>query len=84
MRGFRQATILAVAITAFIFLFLPGDQQAEGSQQTADTVQIPDTVSIIENVPVGDVQLPQDTPVAEEVRADTLLAAARDEARETV
>jgi small-conductance mechanosensitive channel len=86
LRGFRQATILAVAITAFILLLFAPDEGA-GAVQTpapADTVPaattpIPDTVAIIERIATEDLVAaePDDEP---EVRPDTLAREAVDEA----
>lgn len=83
LRHFRQATILAIAITAFLLLLFPGQDAAEGAQQP-DTTAIPDTVSLIEQIPVEELQAEPDTAVETDVQADTLLAAARDEATATV
>ncbi|MEX2582500.1 MAG: mechanosensitive ion channel domain-containing protein [Gemmatimonadota bacterium] len=91
LRHFRQATILAVAITAFLILLLAPDgapadaQEPAAVQQPTDTVaDLPDTVSIIEELPVEDLQVPDAADTEpEEVRADTLLRAAREEAVRT-
>lgn len=86
LRQFRQATILAVAITAFFFLFIPADQGAGAAQEPqAATDQLPDTVSVIEDIPVEEIGDDVDEPAANGgVRADTLLSAARNEAATTV
>jgi len=89
LRGFRQATILAVAITAFILLLFDADE-GTGAQQpppadtpVADVREIPDTVAIIEQVPLADLQEPEPV-VEEEVRPDTLARVAVDEAVDTL
>jgi small-conductance mechanosensitive channel len=91
LRGFRQATILAVAITAFILLLLAPDDEG-GAQQPApaDTpaaqVQaVPDTVAIIEPVAVEDLQKDEAAVEEEpEVRPDAVARVAMDEAVATL
>jgi small-conductance mechanosensitive channel len=85
LRGFRQATVVAVAITGF-FLLLFAPDATDGAQEplTQDTpvVQmqdIPDTVAIIRSVAVEDLQQIQE-PADEGVRADTLAMAATEDA----
>jgi small-conductance mechanosensitive channel len=86
LRGFRQATILAVAVTAFILLLLAPDEQAGIQPLHADTVvdarEVPDTVAVIEEVPVEELAGPEARP--EEVRPDTLARAAVEEAMGTL
>jgi small-conductance mechanosensitive channel len=84
LRGFRQATILAVAITAFILMLLAPDEEM-GAQQpvpadtpTADVREVPDTVAIIERIAVEDLQ--QAEAAEEEVRPDTEAVVAAEEA----
>jgi len=90
LRGFRQATILAVAITAFILLlFAP--EEGSGAVQTptpADTAAAPaaptpDTVAIIERIATEDLVAaePDEEP---DVRPDTLAREAVDEALGTL
>jgi small-conductance mechanosensitive channel len=85
LRFFRQATILAVAVTAFILLLLePGQERgAAGAQPAGQVTDVPDTVSIIQDVPTEDLQRQVAEPEGE-VRADTLIWAAREEAIRTV
>jgi len=84
LRHFRQATILAVALTAFLLLLFGVDEN--GAAQTPDTQVIPDTVAVIEPVATEDlvagaVQAAEDPA---EIRADTLLRVAGEEARATL
>ena len=51
LRNFRQATILAVAITGFIFLFF---DPATSTSQDVDGLELPDTVSVIEDYALED------------------------------
>lgn len=84
LQQFRQATILAVAITAFIFLLVPAPEEAD-AQATADVQQLPDTVSVIEEIPLDQLEstVPAESGNAS-VAADTLLSAAQREAATTV
>lgn len=92
LRGFRQATIIAVAITGFLLLLLaPGEAGLTGAsaQETgAATQPLPDTVSVIEDVPLDSLQEGLDAAAGEDsvesVRADTLVRAAQEEARRTI
>jgi small-conductance mechanosensitive channel len=84
LQGFRKATILAVAITAFILLIFDAED-GTGAQQAppadtavADVREIPDTVAIIEQIPVEELQQAQ--AAEEEVRPDTAAVAAAEEA----
>ena len=85
LRVFRQATILAVAITSFLLLLLapaeeaPAAVQEGGAPAQVEEREIPDTVSIIEPVPVEELQPddPADDP-------DEALQDATREARETL
>jgi small-conductance mechanosensitive channel len=82
LRYFRQATILAVAITALLILLFTGESADPVGAQQPD--QLPDTVSIIQDIPVTDLQVPPDDTVNDEaIRPDTLFRAARDEAVRT-
>jgi small-conductance mechanosensitive channel len=85
LRGFRQATIVAVAITGF-FLLLFSPDATDGAQEpiAGDTAvvqpgEIPDTVAIIQPVAVEDLQRIEEEP-DEAVRADTLAIAATEDA----
>lgn len=89
LRGFRQATIVAVAITAFFLLLFDPGQETDAQEPTAvDTVadtavveaaEIPDTVAIIRQVPVEDLQRPR-AAEEESVRPDTLARLGAEEA----
>jgi small-conductance mechanosensitive channel len=88
LRTFRQATILAVAVTAFLLLLLAPDL-TEGAQEPVaqDTVpvtaqEIPDTVAIIQQVPVEDLQRVEDEPA--EVPPEEVPRAALEQAAETM
>jgi small-conductance mechanosensitive channel len=84
LRHFRQATILAVAITAMILLLFSLDDGGAPTSAAAQVAEIPDTVSIIENVPLEDLQAPAvEEDSAQPIRADTLVRAAREEAIRT-
>jgi small-conductance mechanosensitive channel len=93
LRNFRQASILAVAITSLLLLvLLPADTpvdaaaQQDPAAQPAETTQVelPDTVSVIEDVAVEDLQeATEPEPDAQAVRADTLFRAAQAEALRT-
>ncbi|CAN5830241.1 hypothetical protein BH23GEM6_BH23GEM6_25450 [soil metagenome] len=85
LRGFRQATILAVAVTGF-FLLLFAPDETDGAQEPSpvDTAalaieEVPDTVALIRQIPVEDLQRVAEAE-DEEVRADTLAIAATEEA----
>lgn len=66
LRRFRQATILAVAITGFLLLlFAPEGEGAEATQTTQTEQGVPDTVSVIEDIPVVELQR-QEPPEASE------------------
>jgi small-conductance mechanosensitive channel len=80
LRQFRQATIVAVAITGLLFLvFFP----SEGTQQPADTIPVPenypDTVAIIENIALDEL-IEQRTQLGEEELSEPLGKAAAEEA----
>jgi small-conductance mechanosensitive channel len=84
LRSFRQATIIAVAVTAlFLILLAP---EAGGFAQsppatTADTARaLPDTLAVIEPVPLEEIRAAREDPVEAPVRADTLIRTATDEA----
>jgi small-conductance mechanosensitive channel len=84
LRGFRQATILAVAITALIVMVLAPDGDAAAPAQEGEPAQVeegelPDTVAIIEEVAVEDLQVEE-----EPADPDTIPGAALGEARETI
>lgn len=95
LRGFRQATIVAVAVTGFLLLLLAPAEAVPtaergpppaGEQGGPAAQQLPDTVSVIEDIPVDSLQVGAagaDDSVAA-VRADTLVRAAQVEARRTV
>jgi small-conductance mechanosensitive channel len=91
LRHFRQATILAVAITSLLFLVFgldgEGDAQeppAPGAAQVT-TQELPDTVAVIEEVPLEELQAGIEEEAADEdVRPDALIARAMDEARATL
>jgi small-conductance mechanosensitive channel len=91
LRGFRQATIVAVAVTAFILLLFDAEN-GTGAQQpaatdtpAADVRELPDTVAIIEPVAVEDLVQPEAAAEEEEdVRPDTLARVAVDEAVATL
>jgi small-conductance mechanosensitive channel len=93
LRFFRQATILAVAVTAFLLLLFAPAEDAAGTgfgaqvpaqpAPPAQVPEIPDTVAIIQPVAVEDLQQPPAT-VEEEIRADTLVRAAREELARTL
>jgi small-conductance mechanosensitive channel len=92
LRHFRQATILAVAITSLLFLVFGLDEEggaqeppaAGAAQVTAQ--ELPDTVAVIEEFPLEELQAGvQEEEVADEdVRPDALVARAMDEARATL
>jgi small-conductance mechanosensitive channel len=89
LRNFRQATILAVAITALILLFLdPGEAGLAQQPAPAELEEraIPDTLAVIEPVATDEVVRAADQAPArdESVRPDTLLRTATDEAWEAV
>ncbi len=84
LRHFRQATIVAVAITSFLLLLLaPAEEapavQEEGAPAQVEEREIPDTVSIIEPVPVEELQPAEPTEDPDEALQD-----ATREARETL
>ncbi len=78
LRGFRQASIVAVAITGLLLLILsPNDAgvaQDADSAVAADTAAIPDSVSIIRTVPLEDLQpgaaAAEPDPAAQEAAAE--------------
>jgi small-conductance mechanosensitive channel len=84
LRHFRQATILAVALTAFILLLLGVD--GNGAAQTPEPQVVPDTVAVIEPVATEDLVAgaEQEADDPEDIRADTLLREAGEQARETL
>jgi small-conductance mechanosensitive channel len=89
LQGFRQVTILTVAITAFILLLIEPDN-GTGAQQppaadtpAADVREIPDTVAIIEPVAVEDL-LGAEAVEEEEVRPETVPQVAVEEAVATL
>jgi small-conductance mechanosensitive channel len=94
LRGFRQATILAVAITGFMLLILAPEeagvaQEGVAADTTAAAVQldeIPDTVAVIRQIPVEELQRSAAgvSEAEEEVRADTLARVATEEAARTI
>lgn len=89
LRRFRQGSILAVAITSFMLMFL---SQTESSYSQDGTAQeevnsiredLPDSVSIIENIAVEDLLSKEDTTT--EVKAEEDISkAAKNEAIGTV
>lgn len=84
LRGFRQATIVAVALTGLLLMLLA---PAEAGLGAASAQELPDTVSIIQHVPVDSLQTGTSAAADTDtmpVRADTLVRAAGDEARRTV
>ncbi len=93
LRGFRQATILAVAITAFLLILFGWDEEGEASgvQDTPVAAQdtpaaerdTPDTVAVIEPIAVEDL-LEAEEDDAPPLRADTLVRVAVEEARDVV
>jgi small-conductance mechanosensitive channel len=84
LRSFRQATILAVAVTAFLLMLLAPEEET-GAQQTpvdtpaADVRALPDTIFVIEQVPVEELQQPGAVEEAP-ARPDTVAYAAAEEA----
>jgi small-conductance mechanosensitive channel len=87
LRAFRQASILAVALTALLLMiFAPeevgGTQEAPpAAAPAADTLrEIPDTVAIIEPVGVDELQRELETEAAEEERPDVAARRATGEA----
>jgi small-conductance mechanosensitive channel len=88
LRGFRQATILAVALTAFLLILLGADETTEAGtfQDTpAAAAELPDTVALIEDIPVEDLQAEAEAEEPDApIRADTLVRAAAEEARGVV
>jgi small-conductance mechanosensitive channel len=92
LRHFRQATILAVAITAFLLMLLGSGEEGAAqvdpvapgaAQPSAQVDQVPDTVAIIEPVATEDL-LAQTEEEEEEVLPDNLVREAADEARRTI
>ncbi len=89
LRSFRQATILAVAVTAFLLLvFVPdqtdGAQEPPGPDTPAVPVdEVPDTVAIIQEVPVEDL-LAVDQVDEPEVPPEELPRATLQEAAQTL
>lgn len=92
LRRFRQASILAVAVTSFLLLlFNPPEAPADAAALQDPTAQtapadpaLPDTVSIVQDVPLEDLQQEARPEAgAQPVRADTLFDAAREEALRT-
>jgi len=86
LRHFRQATILAVAITALLLLLLDtGEREiAEAAQESpAAVAQLPDTVAIIEPVATEDLLSDTTAPGGLSPPED-LVQAATDEARQTI
>jgi small-conductance mechanosensitive channel len=90
LRSFRQATILAVALTAFLLLlFAPHEPTIaqppatpEAPAPALEPEQLPETVFIIRGVPVEQLQVdPADAP---EVHPDTLARVAAAEAAEAL
>jgi small-conductance mechanosensitive channel len=95
LRHFRQATILAVAITAFLLMLLGGGEEGAAqadplptgpAQPAAQVEQVPDTVAIIEPVATDDLlaQTQEEAEEEEEVLPDDLVREAADEARRTI
>jgi small-conductance mechanosensitive channel len=89
LRGFRQATILAVAITAFILLLFDADN-GTGAQEpppadtpAVDVREIPDTVAIIEAVAVEDL-VAAGVEEEEEVTPEAVPQIALEEALDTL
>ncbi|HEV2130302.1 MAG TPA: mechanosensitive ion channel domain-containing protein [Longimicrobiaceae bacterium] len=89
LRGFRKASIVAVAITAFfLMIFAPeegdGAAQEPVAQDTPAVVleEIPDTVAIIRQVPVEELQRAEAEAAAQEEEAspDTLARVATEDA----
>jgi small-conductance mechanosensitive channel len=85
---FRQATIIAVAVTALILLFLSPEEIGFAQEPVAvgDTVRgLPDTLAVIEPVATDEVaRATQEEAAGEAVRPDTLFRVATDEAWEAV
>ncbi|CAN5846925.1 hypothetical protein BH23GEM8_BH23GEM8_13570 [soil metagenome] len=85
LRGFRQATIVAVALTGFfLLLFSPGDTDGAQEPIAQDTAvvqldDIPDTVAITRPIAFEELQQIGEQP-EEDVRADTLAMAATEDA----
>jgi small-conductance mechanosensitive channel len=87
LRGFRKASIVAVAITAFfLMIFAPeegdGAPQEPVAQDTPAVVleEIPDTVAIIRQLPLEELQRAEAAAQEEEVSPDTLAREATEEA----
>jgi small-conductance mechanosensitive channel len=81
LRAFRQATILAVAITAFLILVLAPEETDAAQQpigQDSPAAEVPDTVVILEEVPVEDLRIREGA--AEELPPEELPRATLDEA----
>lgn len=92
LRGFRQATIIAVALTAFLLLlFAP--EEGGGAQEPAapdtpavatELEEIPDTVAIIRQVPVEELQRELEVEEEPEVPAEPIAQVAAEEAMQTL
>jgi small-conductance mechanosensitive channel len=84
LRSFRRASILAVAMTAFLLLFVgPDDPGAAQQPSAADTASgLPDTVAIVQRVPLDSLQRPAEEP--EEVSPDSLSRESTREATRTL
>jgi small-conductance mechanosensitive channel len=88
LRGFRQATILAVAVTAFILLLFDAENGTGAQQPTAtdtpvaDVREMPDTVAIIEPVAVEDLVVAE--AEEDEVRPEDEARVAWEEAVDTL
>jgi small-conductance mechanosensitive channel len=86
LRGFRGATLLAVALTGLLLLLFAPDEAGVAQVPTDSPArELPDTLAAIEPVPVDEIRREVQEEVAEEeVAPDQLARAAADEARDTV
>lgn len=86
LRAYRKGTILAVALTGFLlFFFEPaetGRAQVPQEEGAPAAEELPDTVSVIRQVPVEELQKPEEDTV--KLRPDSLTRESAEEARETL
>jgi small-conductance mechanosensitive channel len=85
LRHFRQATILAVALTALLLLlFFPAGETPAATQEPAPApAAIPDTVAVIEEIPTAELAVEEEVAPEQTLSPDTLFRAAVEEARQT-
>ncbi len=82
LRRYRKATLLAVALTGFLFLLFPGDGPGR-AQDPGSVREVPDSVSIIQQISVEDLSK-EGEDSARNVRPDSISREATREATRTL